>query len=261
MYRQVNVAKDQRNLQRILWRSSPEESLEHYCLNTVTYGTASASFLAIRALHQVAYENEHLYPHSSKIILKDFYVDDLLTGADTMEAAIQIKNDLTIILGGSGFELRKWMSNESLILEKSANDERELLQYYITDDKNTRTLGILWDAESDIFKYNVNGVNTNLKHITKRVILSTISQIFDPLGLIGPVIIRAKVMLQQLWQLKVSWDESLPVDTYTNWLQFIKQISSLNEIKIDRHVLISNPVEIQLHGFCDASLSSFGSCI
>lgn len=48
MYRQVNVNLEDTNYQRILWRSNESEPITSYKLNTVTYGTASAPFLAIR---------------------------------------------------------------------------------------------------------------------------------------------------------------------------------------------------------------------
>ncbi|XP_072377760.1 uncharacterized protein [Diabrotica undecimpunctata] len=73
-YRQVQVKQEHRNLQRILWRFNREEPIQTYVLNTVTYGTACASFLSIRCLYQTALDNLDIYPEASKTILKDFYV-------------------------------------------------------------------------------------------------------------------------------------------------------------------------------------------
>ncbi|XP_041976496.1 uncharacterized protein LOC121731208 [Aricia agestis] len=79
MYRQVEVNESQRPLQQILWRDEPSEPLRAYELNTVTYGTASAPFLAIRCLKQLA--DECTDPLIQEVISKDFYVDDVITGA------------------------------------------------------------------------------------------------------------------------------------------------------------------------------------
>ena len=54
MYRQVRIHEDDRRLQRILWRRSADEQLRTYELSTVTYGTASAPYLATRCLQQLA---------------------------------------------------------------------------------------------------------------------------------------------------------------------------------------------------------------
>ncbi|XP_043259317.1 uncharacterized protein LOC122401315 [Colletes gigas] len=93
MYRQILVAPEQRVFQRILWREEPTLPLETYELNTVTYGTASAPFLATCVLRQIGLDQSHLDPVISNIIIHDFYVDDLLTGAETVEQAIKINSE------------------------------------------------------------------------------------------------------------------------------------------------------------------------
>lgn len=86
MYRQVLVTPEQRSLQRILWRSNNKDPINTFELNTFTYGTASAPFLATRCLVELANGIEN--PEIAEIIQKDFYVDDLLTGAGSIKEAI-----------------------------------------------------------------------------------------------------------------------------------------------------------------------------
>ncbi|XP_033227916.1 uncharacterized protein LOC117179862 [Belonocnema kinseyi] len=87
------------------------------------------------------------------------------------------------------------------------------------------------------------------------------SRIFDPLGLLGPCIILAKVLMQKLWLEKLSWDESLSVELHLQWSEYRAQLPYLNMIKIPRRILCTEPVEIQLHGFSDASKTAYGACI
>ncbi|XP_026462883.1 uncharacterized protein LOC113369864 [Ctenocephalides felis] len=94
MYRQVIIHKDDRKFQRIFWRDNSNDSIKCFELNTVTYGTASAPFLAIRCLEQLCKENYETYPIECEIIRKDFYVDDLITGADTLPQLKTIKQNL-----------------------------------------------------------------------------------------------------------------------------------------------------------------------
>nr|CAI5832957.1 unnamed protein product [Callosobruchus analis] len=94
MYRQVNIKLQHQDLQRILWRAEPEHDIAHYNLTTVTYGTASAPFLAIRCLHEVFNLCEKTHPVASQVIRRDFYVDDLITGASSTQEARQLKQDL-----------------------------------------------------------------------------------------------------------------------------------------------------------------------
>lgn len=85
------MAKKHLKLQRILWRWNQEEPIKTYQLNTVTYGMASSSFLAIRCLQEAARVRSQDYPEAAEVIIKDFYVDDLLTGSNTVGNLLRIK--------------------------------------------------------------------------------------------------------------------------------------------------------------------------
>lgn len=140
MYRMVKVTETQRDMQRIIWRYDTTQPLSHYRLNTLTYGTAPASFLVIRCLHECALENAENFPEASNTILTDFYVDDLITGSESIENAMKLKQDTSEILSNRGNILRKWASNEPAILMENSNSERNA-QYLITDDTSHKTLG------------------------------------------------------------------------------------------------------------------------
>ena len=133
-------------------------------------------------------------------------------------------------------------------------------QQYIISDQEVKTLGITWNPNIDIFRYSFN-LSPPQHPITKRSILSIIASIFDPLGLINPCIVKAKVLLQQLWQFKLGWDESIPECALEEWLDFLKNINDINGIEIRRHILPLNPVLITLHGFSDSSEVAYGACI
>lgn len=98
-------------------------------------------------------------------------------------------------------------------------------------------------------------------YITKRTILSVITQIFDPLGLIGPVIIKAKILLQSLWQLKIDWDTPVPKTIRIVWSSYHQQLTTVNQITIPLQIVLHDSSDIQLHGFCDASETAYGACV
>nr|CAH7732587.1 unnamed protein product [Callosobruchus chinensis] len=251
MYRQVKIDENQRDLQRIVWRKNETDEIGHYRLNTVTYGTASASFLAVRSLQQVAHEHHESYPHAAEAILSDFYVDDLITGANDIESTINLKHDISILLDSYGFPLRKWLSNSPHILEDSIDNDN---CYIMSDDDTRKTLGLLWCCTSDTLEYRVNEKDFALPRLSKRTMLSAISKIFDPLGIISPVIITVKILIQELWQLKISWDDSVPSSIRNTWMTFTENLTTLCEIKLPRQVMLHNASRIELHGFCSIVL-------
>jgi len=97
--------------------------------------------------------------------------------------------------------------------------------------------------------------------LTKRTILSRIALIFDPLGFLGPVTLIGKLIMQELWRLKVDWDESIPMDLGTKWRQYEQQLECLSNLEIPRRIIVDQARLIELHGFSDASQHTYGACI
>ncbi|XP_072379310.1 uncharacterized protein [Diabrotica undecimpunctata] len=263
MYRQVMINPKERSLQRIFWRSNPNEELEIYELNTVTYGTASAPFLAIRCIMELALNCEGNSPDLSQIIKNDIYVDDLITGADSIQEAVSLGVGISKILSEGCFKLRKWHSNSDTILQIIKGDvpsQKTNSPVQFSEGQNTKTLGLGWSCDSDslTFKIEPNAIDGR---VTKRIILSAVGQIFDPLGLLAPCIIKTKIILQRLWLERLSWDESVPQPLHGEWLKFKSEIPKLNSLIIPRHVTLPNVRSIELHGFSDASERAYGACI
>ncbi|XP_023309862.1 uncharacterized protein LOC111691384 [Anoplophora glabripennis] len=260
MYRQVLVKPEQRNLQQILWRSNTSENIHSYTLNTVTYGTSSAPYLAIRCLIQLANDHQNSHPEVSEVIKTDFYVDDLISGADTPREAIELGSEISHILGKGCFKLHKWISNDESVLNVFQGSSPVSNVMQLGAKEQTKTLGLYWVFKSDVLKYNIRSVSES-KILTKRKILSDISRIFDPLGLLSPCVITAKILLQLLWTYKLSWDDELPSEFHTKWIRFRNQLSVLNRLEIPRHVVCTSPINIQLHGFADAAQNAYGACL
>ncbi|XP_029663035.1 uncharacterized protein LOC115235401 [Formica exsecta] len=112
MYRKILVAPEDRHLQKILWRHGDNTTPKEYELNTVTYGLACAPFLAIRSLRQLTSDEEALFPQGSAVLRRDVYVNGILTGAPTIEEAMDLQRQLTELCTAGGFPLRKWSAND-----------------------------------------------------------------------------------------------------------------------------------------------------
>ena len=98
--------------------------------------------------------------------------------------------------------------------------------------------------------------------VTKRLVLSVIWSIFDPTGLLGPVIDSYKMFIQQLWLRQISWDEELPHDLQETWKKLYRQLPALNNTSVPRLVKIKGEINtIQIHGFPDASERAFGGSV
>ncbi|XP_046426001.1 uncharacterized protein LOC124182586 [Neodiprion fabricii] len=258
MYLQVQVRPEDRKYQRILWRDE-QGQINTYELNTVTFGLSASPFLAIRSLHQLAMDEAEQFPLAADILRRDLYVDDLLKGAPTLEEATRIRDEIIALLHRGKFNLRQCASNSTELL-CGLTDQSINLQLQSSDDKTLKTLGIYWNSQQDAIIYTVKKMAIPNK-TTKRIILSEVAKIFDPLGLLQPVIVTAKLIMQQLWKLELAWDETLPANIHTAWVDFSSHLSELHNLTFRRKILSSNSEQIQLHGFCDASEKAYGACI
>ena len=257
MYRQVLVREEDRKYQQILWKVGNE--IKTYQLNTVTFGLAPAPYLAIRCLIQLADDEGRNHPIAAEKLKRDMYVDNLLTGAETIKEARVIREEITELLKQGGFPLRQWAASDPRILY-GLNGSEINTHLQLNDDKTLKTLGISWNAKNDSIIYTVNSVSSRTAR-SKRAILSEIAKIFDPLGLLGPIILYAKNIMQDLWKEKLHWDESVPINLYTKWTEFYNQLPLINNIEFPRKTIASKKRAIQLHGFCDASTKGYGACI
>lgn len=258
MFRQIIIDPGQRNLLRILWKTHEKDPTMVYRMNTVTYGTKCAPFLATRVLKQVALDEAANFPLASKVVLSDVYMDDIVTGCQDLESAKNLKLELTQLFMTCGMTLHKWNSNSEELLGCS-NPILKEHSFAQKAETSTKTLGLFWKSDEDqfIFKVSVKEQNT----FTKREVLSTIAKLYDPLGFIGPVICKAKIFLQGLWLEKIGWDDIVPEPFASEWYRFFISLKDIEKIKINRYLLNADVQSVTIVGFCDASNSAYGAVV
>lgn len=259
MYKQIRIAEDQQHLLLILWRSEISKKIELYALTTVTFGVANAPCTAISVLEALANEIKQKYPMAANAILHHFYMDDCLCGADTVVGAIELYDQLRSAFSSAGFNIRKFVSNSSSFLQHVPDENKEL-----NYDSFLKALGIIWCPALDTFEQKFN-LNDDVVP-TKRGLLSEIASLFDPLGIISPVITKAKIIMQDIWQLsndskRYDWDDKLPNEIVERWNQIKAELPILSEISIPRWIGISSCSSVQLHGFCDASEKAYAAVV
>jgi len=261
MYRQILVHDDDTNYQLIVWRDNELGEYQYFRLKTVTYGTTSAPYLATKCLQHLANLNRTKYPLGSEIVKDDFYVDDCLSGANDITTAQEMQRQVTSLLKEAGFKLRKWCANNNRLLSEIPTEDQEVnLDLEETSEQTIKTLGLIWLPKSDELCGRAHMLP--LKRITKRTVSSDLARIFDPLGLFGPVTVRAKLFMQQLWELKLDWDHELPPQLQYQWTQFRNDLQTLNNLKTFRHVFHGKTAgRMQIHTFVDASEKAFGAAV
>lgn len=260
MYRCIWLSEEQQNLQKIIWRTTPSEKLQEYQLCTVTYGTKCAPWLAMRTIKQLAYDEGYKYPTAAKVLLNEAYVDDVISGHNSLEAAQELQTSLIDMLKGAGMNLRKWSSNEPTLLQNLREDQiSQRITFDFKQEESMKTLGLGWNPQADTFTFNWKFEEKCQPKITKRRLLSEISQLYDPLGWLSPITIAAKIIFQEVWVNNLDWDDQLPSDIAEKWLKLRTDIPNVKHIKIKRWIS-STKQKIELFGFCDASERAY-ACV
>ncbi|XP_062542110.1 uncharacterized protein LOC134210107 [Armigeres subalbatus] len=251
-------------LHKIVWRDSKEEPIKIFELTTVTYGTASAPYLATRCLKKLGEDCATTHPVASDVILHDFYVDDMLSGADNIKEAKLLVKQVEEVTNSAGFILRKWNSNSPELLRsipKKMRDDRSVLDLQ-SSSTTVKTLGLQWNVTADEFQFSFPQWKSDAASITKRSIHSDAACLFDPLGLVGPVVVQAKLFIQQLWRLKCGWDDTLDESMQQMWKEYRQNLMALETLTVPRWIGFSNDCAlVQLHGFSDASSVAYGACL
>ena len=252
MFHQVKLKVEDRESVRFLWRSNPSEVPDHYQMLGHIFGAKDSPCCACYALRKTASDNKECVAENvTETIYNDFYMDDLIKSVNTEEEAIQLIKGLSSNLHKGGFNLTKFTSNstkviESLPTEKCCNNAKDVFE----SKETSRTLGIKWNIRKDAFTYD-----TKLSSVgaTKRIVLKVTSTIFDPLGFLTPFVLRAKLLIQHLWRTNQDWDDPIDLNSKEEWENWKEDLQNLSKIEIPRCISVNENYNIQLHVFCDAS--------
>ena len=266
MYRAVELIPADRDLHRFVWRNDPQDNLLDYRMTRVTFGVSASSFAANVAVKQNALQLDHAmeYPLAAKCVDTSFYVDDGLTGADSVQEAIELQSQLQNLFTKGGFLLRKWNASDPRAIQHlpaELKDMKHTQEMPATDDY-TKTLGIQWNTLKDCFKLYVRSPPPQ-DTLTKRGLVSDVAKTFDALGWFSPSTIKAKILMQQLWELKVDWDDPVPDDVHDAWLQWRTELPLLSQMMIPRCYFNkeSKVPSTEIHGFSDASEAAYTAVV
>jgi hypothetical protein len=235
MFSQVRVKRENQQAQRILWRSNPEDIAEIYIMQVMTFGAtcSPACAQAVKNINAKKYTVE--CPEAVSAIITQMYVDDYLNSHNTVEHAIKVARDVIKINKDAGFNLRNFVSNSKDFLENMSIESIKpsvLVSMQEGNDRNEKALGLFWDVNSDqfLFKLKMPVSDKKFNEPTKRSVLKTVMKIFDILGLVSFVIIRAKVIIQKIWRTGTDWDEPINHNLQEEWKQWLASLSELEKI-------------------------------
>ncbi len=265
MFYQVQVRPDDRDLLRFYWWPGGDlnQDLKEYRMAVHVFGAVSSPSIANYALQKTAIDNRASYSkEATDAVAHNFYVDDFCKSCSSEHEAQVLAQDMKDLLAEGGFRLTKWTSSSRQVLNSIPQEERskEVKNLRIDQDilPPDRTLGVLWCVESDTFSFEIRVKD---REPTRRGILSIVSSVFDPLGIVSAAIMPAKLLLQDLCRMKLKWDQQIPEEFLPRWNRWLTDLPKLEQIAVDRCFKpkgFTDPVCVQIHHFADASEKGYG---
>ena len=260
MFHQVFVSPEDRGALCYLWWPDGDLTKDPKTFQMLVhiFGATSSPSICGYALRRTAVDNrEGFSSETIDAVMRDFYVDDLLKSFETTSHAVEITKELQELLAKGGFQLTKVMSNEREVLDAFPPEHHapavKDLDLNLNSLPMDRALGIHWDVEADTFNLVVSG-KSQLE--TRKGVMSSIATIYDPLGLVGPLILPGREINQELCRLKYDWNDSLPDELAVKWRDWKKGLASLTSYSIPRSFTPRDFGEVEraeLHHFADAS--------
>ncbi len=205
-----------------------------YEFERIVFGDASAPFRAQFVSQENAEIHKEEFPLAAETVKKSTYMDDSLDSVKTEETAIELYRQLIGLWGKAEMQPRKWLSNSPAVLKVIPKEHRAT---EVDLDRHslpaTKTLGLLWSASFDLFSFRVTDQSITTR-LTKRTILSKVATIFDPLGFLSPFIVRAKIILQELWSKGLSWDDKIDAEIYSRITTWFVELELIPNITVPR---------------------------
>ena len=276
-HNQVRLVPADVHMQRFLWRGmNPEETPKTLAVVVNNFGIKPANCIATSALHKSADIFAKKYPEASQAIKDQTYIDDELVAAANNAKLHQKTGQMDEITSHAGMSNKGWTFSGD-----PSSDIR--IGVDVGDNDDEKVLGLLWDPKMDMLKFQtklkvkVNSgfglvdtfisseeeLNNNMQEIvlTRKVVLSNVMKVFDPIGLLSPLILQAKLLLRETWNIEgLGWDDPLPEKVKNEWLGFLRSLLELNDIVIPRSLWPEGEVEELpiLIVFSDGSISAYG---
>ena len=265
MFHQCFVEPNDTRFLRFLWwpGGDTSQSAKVYAMQVHLFGGKSSPSVVNYCMRKTADDNELNYSELAiNTLRRSFYMDDMIRSVKSVEEARRLIPEMEKLLEEGGFSLGKFMSTSRDVIESVPEEKRaKSLQNLDLKDcslPQESALGLKWNVEGDYFTY---AIALQDKPISKRGLLSTTASLYDPLGLVAPVLLVPKLIQQEMCRLNMEWDEELPHDRAKDFEKWKASVSALEQLRIPRCFQPgpSDGCKIELHVFSDASEFAYGA--
>ncbi|CAB4009754.1 Hypothetical predicted protein [Paramuricea clavata] len=252
MYHAIKISVLDQHTHRFLWRDVSQDSgTSTYVMTSVSFGDKPARNVATVSLRKTAEMQRDDLPNASDTILSNTYVDEIADSVETMVTARETTGQIDDLVKVGGFQIKHWIYSSVNVNDDSANRS-------LGSNPKIKKLRI----EPNLTEEQVSALIPPI--LTKRMVLSQINGIYDPLGLAAPFTVRAKILMRKLWigeSKDLTWDDPILASLREEWLRFFIELFNMEKVRFRRWVkpvgVVGNPALVM---FSDGSDQAYGTC-
>ena len=128
----------------------------------------------------------------------------------------------------------KFMSTDTLAIDAIAEEERAVVMKDAAGDMSAKALGVVWNLSRDLLLYSCSGWKADEEGVTKRQMLKVVAGVYDPLGLVLPVVITGRLLFQAAVRLRLDWDVKVDIELREAWNTWLKDMVLLDSLLFPR---------------------------
>ena len=256
MYLQVRIPEQERDCLRFSWQEDGDVKTYHMTSPLFGGGEVCCASSTTYALRRTL-EDAHASPmvRESRCMLSMYvdvcrcmsmYVDDMLQSTPDKSTIEGLVHDVNTTLSKGGFLLTKFIVSDPDLLQQIPEEDRAKEAKVITHELHSKALGIKWDVSGGQLMFVRKEVEP-VTVVTKRYMLSSVSTMYDHLGLVIPVVIRGRMLFQQATKFKLDWDDPVPSELTLKWVYWWNDLKNLSTVLFDRCVIPSEFLDEKLN--------------
>ena len=265
MFHSIDIPVEDQMVHLFLWRDmDTSREPETYAITVVNMGDKPAAAIAQIALRDSADKAPDELKKAKDVVKRNSWMDDIPGSCSTIEDAEKITSEISKLVKEGGFTIKEWFISGRKLQSSSENDDHKAVKNllkFTEDSMHQKVLGMYWDTEEDTLLFRIKLHDTHAR-VTKRVVLSRANSIFDPLGLLGPYMVKLKILLRRIWTIepKVDWDDELPTEIKNEWFTILDEMKEVPRIKFTRAIKPVDSIgDPDLVIFSDGSKQAYGA--
>ncbi|XP_068245290.1 uncharacterized protein [Palaemon carinicauda] len=273
MYNCIKLPELEQHVHRFVWRNLQSNlKPDHYVMTCMGFGDRPSGIIAMLALRHTAELSVKDFPEASLVIMTNSYVDDIIHSVESKAEAFSLIRDIENVLSKGSFKIKRW----------TITGDNEHSDFEVSQNSNERILGLNWQCNKDVFHFKTKlnfspkykGVRTepdlnklnfveNIPSVlTKRVVVSQMCSVYDPLGFLLPSTLKAKILLRDTVKcdFKLGWDDPLPSYLKEQWVSYFCELFGTETLYFERNVKPTSAKGLPLLViFSESSTNAYGA--